>query len=193
MFGRSSDDRNKTARDQDSREITPPRATAPEPARPEPQLREPGPVATQPVETKASGEVSAYFGKGSKISGKLNFEGTVRVDGRVDGEIHAKDTLVIGDTAEVTAEIHATTIVVRGLVRGDIHASKKVEIRAPGKLYGNSLAPALVIEEGVIFEGSCTMENLGSKAQAQVKPLGRKEETATVAERTAPTAKESVG
>ena len=147
------------------------------------------------MESKASGEVSAYFGKGSKISGKLNFEGTVRVDGRVDGEIHAKDTLVIGDTAEVMAEIHATSIVVRGTVRGDIHATKKVEIRAPGKLYGNILAPALVIEEGVIFEGTCTMENIGAKAQAQVKPLGRKEEAPASERAPAHTkeAKENVG
>lgn len=193
MFGRSTDDRSKQVRDQDSREVVPPRASAPEPQRPEPQLREPAPVVAPPMETKASGEVSAYFGKGSKISGKLNFEGTVRVDGRVDGEIHAKDTLVIGDTAEVMAEIHATSIVVRGTVRGDIHATKKVEIRAPGKLYGNILAPALVIEEGVIFEGNCTMENIGAKAQAQVKPLGRKEE-APAAERTpAKEVKENVG
>ncbi len=172
MFGRSTDDRSKT---QDPREAAPARVIAPESVRSEPQLREAPPVVAPPVETKASGEVSAYFGKGSKISGKLNFEGTVRVDGRVDGEIHAKDTLVIGDSAEVMAEIHATSIVVRGLVRGDIHASKKLEIRAPGKLYGNISSPAVVIEEGVIFEGSCTMENLGAKAQAQVKPLGRKD------------------
>ncbi len=191
MFGRSTDDRNKTL---DPREAAPARVTAPDAARPEPQLREPAPVAAPPVESKASGEVSAYFGKGSKISGKLNFEGTVRVDGRVDGEIHAKDTLVIGDSAEVMAEIHATSIVVRGVVRGDIHASKKVEIRAPGKLYGNVASPALVIEEGVIFEGSCTMENLGAKTQAQVKPLGRKEESpATDRVPQSKEAKENVG
>jgi cytoskeletal protein CcmA (bactofilin family) len=172
MFGRS-DDRTKSP---DPREAASQRVVAPEPSRAEPQLRDPAPVVTPPVESKASGEVSAYFGKGSKISGKLNFEGTVRVDGRVDGEIHAKDTLVIGDSAEVMAEIHATSIVVRGVVRGDIHATRKVEIRAPGKLYGNISSPAVVIEEGVIFEGSCTMENLGAKTQAQVKPLGRKEE-----------------
>lgn len=147
--------------------------SAAEPARP----AAPAP-AKDPVAEAQRGDVSAYFGKGSKISGKLNFEGTVRLDGKVDGEIHAKDSLVIGESAEVTAEIHAKSIVVLGVVRGDIRASQRLELRAPARLYGNVETPTLVIQEGVIFEGSTVMENLGAKSEGKVQPLERKDKDA---------------
>lgn len=174
MFGRSSDDRHKEPQ-LDPMPATEP-ATKAAAAAPSPQRT--APPATDPVAQAQRGDVSAYFGKGSKISGKLNFEGTVRLDGKVDGEIHAKDSLVIGESAEVTAEIHAKSIVVLGVVRGDIRASQRIELRAPARLYGNVETPSLVIQEGVIFEGSALMENLGSRSEGKVQPLERKDKEA---------------
>ncbi len=111
-----------------------------------------------PGSAQASKEdAQAYLGQGSRVEGKLTFEGTVRIDGRIDGEINAKDLVVIGESAEVTAQIHTSTLVMQGRVRGDITASKRVELRAPGTLVGNITTPCLVIHEGVVFEGHCTM------------------------------------
>ena len=56
----------------------------------------------------------AYLDQGSKISGKLKFEGPVQIDGQVDGEISAKDRLMIGESAVVTAQINASSIIVAG-------------------------------------------------------------------------------
>jgi cytoskeletal protein CcmA (bactofilin family) len=109
----------------------------------------------QPDEVSAT--TSAFLGKGSRVTGKLAFEGTVRIEGRVEGEITAQDTLTIGETADVNAQIHGTAIIVHGKVQGDITARKRLEIRAPGKVYGNISTPSLVIHEGVVFEGQCTM------------------------------------
>ncbi len=114
------------------------------------------------------GEVNAYLGRGSKVSGKLVFEGTVRVDGQVEGEISAQDTLIIGERAIVTAQINGHTIVIRGKVTGDINAKKRVEIRSPGKLYGNIVTPSLVIHEGVVFEGHCSMSGSGDSKVASL-------------------------
>jgi cytoskeletal protein CcmA (bactofilin family) len=100
---------------------------------------------------------SAFLGKGTRISGKLVFEGAVRIEGQIEGEISAQDTLTIGDGAVVNAQITGTSVVVHGKVTGDITARKRLEIRAPGKVCGNISAPSLVIHEGVIFEGQCTM------------------------------------
>jgi len=111
------------------------------------------------------GDVQAYLGKGSRVSGKLNFEGTVRVDGQVEGEIAAQDTLIVGERAVVTAQISGATIIIRGKVTGDINARKRVEIRAPGRLFGNIVTPSLVIHEGVVFEGHCSMAS-----GAEVRP-----------------------
>jgi cytoskeletal protein CcmA (bactofilin family) len=105
---------------------------------------------------EASG-TSAFLGKGSRVTGKLVFEGPARIEGHVEGEISAQDTLVIGEGAVVNAQIVGAAIVVHGRVTGDVTARKKLEIRAPGKLFGNITTPSLVIHEGVIFEGQCTM------------------------------------
>jgi cytoskeletal protein CcmA (bactofilin family) len=115
------------------------------------------------------GDVQAYLGKGSRVSGKLNFEGTVRVDGQVEGEIAAQDTLIVGERAVVTAQISGTTIIIRGKVTGDINARKRVEIRAPGRLFGNIVTPSLVIHEGVIFEGHCSMAS-GAEGRSAEAP-----------------------
>jgi len=110
--------------------------------------------AARPNEASAT---SAFLGKGSRLTGKLAFEGPARIEGHVEGEIVAQDTLVIGEGAVVNAQIVGASVVVHGRVTGDVTARKKLEIRAPGKLFGNITTPSLVIHEGVIFEGQCTM------------------------------------
>lgn len=100
---------------------------------------------------------SAFLGKGSRITGKLAFEGAVRIEGHIDGDISAQDTLTIGESAVINAQITGSTVVVHGRVTGDIVARKRLEIRAPGKVIGNISTPSLVINEGVVFEGQCTM------------------------------------
>ena len=133
-----------------------------------------GPDATGPVFTPAPREVetmnereisragdvsgtSAFLGKGCSVTGKLVFEGPVRIEGHVEGEITAQDALVIGETAVVDAQINGTSIVIHGKVTGDVTARKRLEIQAPGKVFGNISVPSLVIHEGVVFEGQCTM------------------------------------
>jgi cytoskeletal protein CcmA (bactofilin family) len=134
-------------------------------------------VEREKAESGEFGEIHAYLGKGSRVSGKLNFDGTVRVDGQVEGEISAHDTLIVGERAVVTAQINGNTVVIRGKVTGDINARKRVEIRAPGKLFGNIVTPSLVIHEGVIFEGHCSMggglESRG--AESKITPLAKEE------------------
>ena len=133
---------------------------------PEPTAPTPGPVPRE-VEMferdrdggkldEASG-TSAFLGKGSRVIGKLTFEGPARIEGHVEGEVSAQDTLVIGEGAVVNAQINGASVVVHGRVTGDVTARKKLEIRAPGKLFGNISTPSLVIHEGVTFEGQCTM------------------------------------
>jgi cytoskeletal protein CcmA (bactofilin family) len=106
--------------------------------------------------------------KGSQITGNLTFEGTVIIEGQVDGEIAANECVVVGDTALVKATLIADTIVINGTVHGDINARRRVEIRAPGKLYGNISTPSLIIHDGVLFEGKCSMG--GDNTRAEKKP-----------------------
>ncbi|HSP79945.1 MAG TPA: polymer-forming cytoskeletal protein [Myxococcaceae bacterium] len=107
------------------------------------------------------GEVHTLLGKGSEFEGKLTFEGQVRIDGKFSGQIFTKDVLVVGEGARVLAEVNAGTVIVNGTVEGNVRATQLVELHAPGRVKGNIETPALIMDRGVIFEGSCKMENLG--------------------------------
>ncbi|GIW45030.1 MAG: hypothetical protein KatS3mg077_2312 [Candidatus Binatia bacterium] len=105
----------------------------------------------------AEPSVQAHLGKGSRVEGKLSFEGSVRIDGQVDGEIQAQEAVIIGESAVLNAQITAGTVILTGKLTGDVTARKRVELRAPARLLGNITTPCLVIHEGVIFEGRCSM------------------------------------
>jgi len=132
-------------------------------------------VMSPPMRTPpgpAEGEsIQAQPGTGSRVEGKLTFAGSVKIDGNVDGEVQAQHAVIIGETAVITAQISAETVVVKGRVTGDVAARKQVELRAPAKLTGNITTPSLVIHEGVFFEGHCSM---GSSAEGRSEKTDRK-------------------
>jgi cytoskeletal protein CcmA (bactofilin family) len=98
-----------------------------------------------------------YLYKGSRVSGQLSFQGPARIDGIVDGEIQCNGKLIIGEGAEIRAKISGQIVVIQGRVEGNVTAKEKVELIAPGRLYGNISAPRLVITDGVVFDGDCSM------------------------------------
>jgi cytoskeletal protein CcmA (bactofilin family) len=114
--------------------------------------------------------VTTLLGKGSEFEGKLSFEGTVRVDGKLTGEIFTDDVLVVGEGAEVNAEVTVGAIVIQGTVRGNITAKRSVEIHSPGRVKGNINTPSLFIEKGVFFDGQCQMDSSGSATDAPPSP-----------------------
>lgn len=123
---------------------------------------------TGPMDALPATEITALLGRGTRFEGKLFFEGRVRVDGVFKGEIKSDDTLIIGDGAEVHAEIDVATVIIRGgVVHGNVRASTSIEIHAPGKLVGNISSPSLFIERGVEFQGSCRMD-AGDGTSAEV-------------------------
>lgn len=111
-------------------------------------------------------DITTILGKGSAFDGKLTFEGAVRIDGEFSGEIRTQGTLIVGESADVRAQIVAARIVIEGTVRGDISASESIEIHAPARVYGNLSSPALEIQRGSVFEGNCQMDGSGQHASA---------------------------
>jgi cytoskeletal protein CcmA (bactofilin family) len=125
--------------------------------------------------SRMASEGRAYFDRGTKISGKISFDGPARIDGEIDGEINSKEALVIGETAIVTAQIKAASVVVGGKVSGDIVASQKIEVRASAKVAGNLTAPLLVIQEGALFEGHCSMQPEAAREDRKVTVFPKEE------------------
>jgi cytoskeletal protein CcmA (bactofilin family) len=109
----------------------------------------------------APSEGGAYLDRGSKITGKISFEGPARIDGDVEGEIDAKDSLTIGESAAVTAQIRAASVSVAGKISGDIVATQRIEIRRSAKVNGNITTPVLSVQEGALFEGHCWVQPEG--------------------------------
>jgi cytoskeletal protein CcmA (bactofilin family) len=122
--------------------------------------------------TPEQGEITAFLGKGTEFKGVLSFEGTIRVDGKVDGEIISKDTLIASDGAFLQGEIAVGTLILSGKVVGNINAGQKVHLLAPANVQGNIKTPKLIIEEGVTFDGKCEMA--GEKKAADQKVVSLK-------------------
>ncbi|MBC8283531.1 MAG: polymer-forming cytoskeletal protein [Nitrospinae bacterium] len=114
-------------------------------------------------------QIKAYMGEDTVFNGSLTFDGTVRIDGKFEGKVITEDTLIIGETGHLMAEISAGTVICMGRVEGTVMASKKVEIHSTSKVVGNVKSPALYIELGGVLDGSCDMTGKETKIIPLVK------------------------
>ncbi|MDH5667325.1 MAG: polymer-forming cytoskeletal protein [Nitrospira sp.] len=102
-------------------------------------------------------DVSAFVGKGVDFKGTIVYQGTVRIDGTLDGEIQTEGVLLVGEEAVLKAKVTAGTIVCKGKITGDITAKEKIKLRAPAVIEGGVTSPMISIEEGVLFNGTLEM------------------------------------
>jgi cytoskeletal protein CcmA (bactofilin family) len=104
------------------------------------------------------GEIKAFLGPGSHFEGKMAFDEIVRLDGAFRGEITSRDTLIVGETADIQAQVIVGTLIISGKLRGTIKAVTRVEMRAPAQIDGDVETPSLSVEEGVIWNGQLIMK-----------------------------------
>ncbi len=109
--------------------------------------------------SKSDNKLGTIIGKGTTIEGTINIEGATRIDGNVSGKLIANDTVTIGPTGVVKAEIKARSIVVGGRVEGNLVASEKVELQAKSELVGDITSKSLLVEHGAIFHGNSRMKD----------------------------------
>ena len=106
---------------------------------------------------KGSGELNGFLDRGASFKGEMEFEDTMRIDGRFNGKIVSKNELIVGESAHIEGDLHVGRVAISGTVIGKIIAEQRVEIHRNGKVYSDIETPALVIEEGAIFQGNCVM------------------------------------
>ena len=111
----------------------------------------------QVVETAPDHENFTLLAKDVEFKGVVNFDGTVRVDGRVEGEIHTTGTLIVGEHAVIKGVVSAGVLMNSGKINGTITAVQKIQILKPGVLVGDVRTPLIAIEEGSHFHGMCDM------------------------------------
>ena len=152
-----------------------PAATTPGPSAPLNPASSPASPTGASAATKPQVSSGSAFDRGTKVTGKVSFDGPARIDGEIEGEVNAKDSLTIGESGVITAQIRAASVTVAGKVSGDINASHRIEIRSSAKVIGNLAAPVLVVHEGASFEGHCTMQPEGAREDRKVTVFPKEE------------------
>lgn len=117
------------------------------------------------------GNLSGFVGNGTTLTGEANFKGMLRVDGTLSGRVSSQDgTLIVSTGGQVDANVEVSVAQIYGTVNGDVTATKRIELGRVARVTGNIQTPALIIEQGAIFEGSCRM---AQQRDAQAKDEAR--------------------
>jgi cytoskeletal protein CcmA (bactofilin family) len=117
--------------------------------------------------SKESSELNAFLGVGTEYRGKLDFVGTVRIDGHFEGEISTDGVLILGRKAFIEGTVRVGQLSSCGEIRGDVFVKESAVFEKTSVLKGSLNAPVLVVEKGAVVEGSITMPREGAPA---IKP-----------------------
>lgn len=104
------------------------------------------------------GRLSGFVGHGTTLTGETEFHAMLRVDGHLVGTVSSESgTLIVGTNGQVDANISVAAAMIGGNVNGDIVATEKLQLGRTARVMGNIQSPRLIVEEGAILEGSCSM------------------------------------
>ncbi|HWW92885.1 MAG TPA: polymer-forming cytoskeletal protein [Vicinamibacteria bacterium] len=101
--------------------------------------------------------LNGFMDEGTEFLGELRFKDTLRIDGRLKGKIVSDNTLIVGESGHVEAEIDCGVVSIRGTVTGRVHGRQRIELLAGSKVLATLVSPKLVIEDGAFFQGDCEM------------------------------------
>ena len=119
-------------------------------------------------------KITGFFDKNAEFIGELSFKGSFRIDGHFKGKIQSDSMLIVGDQARIEADVWIGHIIIGGLIKGNIHASNKVEINNKGRVIGTIITPNLVVEEGAYLEATC-QTGKASSSGAEITKLTEKQ------------------
>jgi cytoskeletal protein CcmA (bactofilin family) len=102
-------------------------------------------------------DLDGFIDEGTEFLGELRFRNVFRVDGRVRGRIVSDNTLIIGETGDVEAEVDCGIVSIKGRAKGQIRGRERIELLAGARVTGTLTTPTLTVEEGSLFQGDCDM------------------------------------
>ena len=102
-------------------------------------------------------DLNGFMDEGTEFNGELRFRDTFRIDGRLKGRIVSDNTLIVGESGQVEADIDCGVVSIRGAVSGRVQGRQRIEVLAGARVQATLVAPRLVIEEGAFFQGECDM------------------------------------
>ena len=104
--------------------------------------------------------INSTIGEESFFEGRYAIKGSLRIDGRFEGESLLVDQLLVGAMGRVKTDIIATSVVVEGIVIGNISASRRILLLSTARVLGDLKTPELIIQYGVVLEGKCTISHI---------------------------------
>jgi cytoskeletal protein CcmA (bactofilin family) len=107
--------------------------------------------------------LNGFLDRGSQFHGELTFEETFRIDGRFQGKIRSGSELILGDSADVDADIQVGRLSVNGKLQGNVQATERIELLPRARVFATLAAPVIRVEEGAFFQGSCQMSEKPAK------------------------------
>ena len=111
----------------------------------------------EPENQAMAGGQTSIIAQGCKFDGKVEVRGTLRIEGEFKGNIGVPESLVIGKTGVVHANCKVKNAIIGGQLFGNIVAENKIELQSGSHVEGDIKTKRLVIDEGVFFEGNCSM------------------------------------
>jgi cytoskeletal protein CcmA (bactofilin family) len=102
-------------------------------------------------------DLNGFMDAGTEFHGELRFRNTFRIDGKLKGRIVSENTLIVGESGEVDAEIECGVVSIRGTASGRIEGRERIELLSGSRVRATLVSPRLVIEEGAFFQGDCEM------------------------------------
>ena len=109
--------------------------------------------------SSVNGSTTTVIGQGATLVGNMQLKGCSEIAGQVEGEVVSEDRIIIAETAVVDGQVRGAEVIVYGTVNGDITAERLLALKDRARVTGNISSSALVIEEGVYFDGKCSMQN----------------------------------
>jgi cytoskeletal protein CcmA (bactofilin family) len=107
--------------------------------------------------------VNTIVGEEASIKGDIETQRSIRVEGTIEGTIHSKGEVYIGEKSKVNANVYGQRIIIAGEVNGNVEAVGGLHICKTGKVYGDITGDQLTIEEGAIYRGKVNMDIISSK------------------------------
>jgi cytoskeletal protein CcmA (bactofilin family) len=108
---------------------------------------------------KKSEETDAFIGPETAVEGNLKVDGTVRIDGHLEGSIASEGcTMIVGEKAVIEADISVHTVTVSGEVKGNVNASHRIQLCPTARVFGDLHAPVVLVDAGAMLDGRCTIK-----------------------------------
>ena len=118
--------------------------------------------------------INSIVGEGTTFRGELHLNGLLRIDGDFTGTIRTNGKVLVGKSGRAECTIRANTVVIGGIVKGNVYAVEKVIILSTGMMIGNINAPRLIADEGVILNGNCLIRREESTTESlEPEALGK--------------------